>query len=116
VNKSISSEKNLTSNKFFIERINRKKKLPENLNERMYEVREMGYHTHIFLNSSLKNWIIDEVVIKKIINDTFNQHHISIDYYFSKTFYNKERFVDYHVKQIEKLDNDFVLSNIKLRK
>ena len=113
VNKSISNEKKLTSNKFFIERTNRKKELPEYLNERMKEVREIGYHTHIFLNSSLTNWIIDEVVIEKIINDVFNEHLVSIDYYFRKTFYNKERFIDYHVKQIDILSDEFILSNLK---
>jgi hypothetical protein len=113
VNKSITTEKKLTSNKFFIERKNRNKKLSKNLNERMNEVREMGYHTHIFLNSSLKNWIIDEVVIKRIINKVFNENLISIDYYFSKSFYNKERFIDYHLKQLDKLDDNFVLSNLR---
>ena len=79
----------------------------------MNEVREIGYHTHIFLNSSLTNWIIDEVVIEKIINDVFNEHLVSIDYYFNKTFYNKERFIDYHVKQIDILSDEFILSNLK---
>jgi hypothetical protein len=117
INKSITSDKKLSEGEFFTSRIEKKKKklltrplTPKEI--RINQVKEMGFHTHIFLNKSVEFWEIDSGVLKKCIVDTFSQSGIQIDYFFSDTFNDLEGFIDYHSKQLDQLDKSFILTNL----
>lgn len=117
INKSITTDKKLSEGEFFTSRKEKKSKklLNKPLTQkelRINQVREMGFHTHIFLNRSVEFWEIDSSLLKKCFLETFSQSGINIDYFFLDTFNDLQGFIDYHSKQLDQLDKSFILTNI----
>jgi hypothetical protein len=118
INKSITQDKKLSEGEFFTSRkVSRKKKeLVKPLTKKekkLSEVREMGFHTHIFLSNSIEFWEVDSTVLKECFTETFKKSGIKIDYYFTNTFNDVQGFISYHSKQLDKLDKSFIITNIK---
>lgn len=117
INKSITTDKKLSENEFFISKKESIKKKQDckpltKIELRLKSVREMGFHTHIFLKNSVEFWEIDSILLKQCFTETFNNSGIEIDYYFSNTYNDFQGFITYHTKQLDKLDKSFILTNI----
>jgi hypothetical protein len=117
INKSITTDKKLSEEEFFISKKERRRKKEDckpltKMEVRLKNVREMGFHTHIFLKNSVEFWIIDTTLLKQCFTETFNNSGIEIDYYFSNTFNDFQGFITYHTKQLDKLDKSFILTNV----
>lgn len=117
INKSITTDKKLNEDEFFVSKKQRSKNKEDckpltKTELKIKNVREMGFHTHIFLKNSVEFWKIDTTLLKQCFTETFNNSGIEIDYYFSNTYNDFQGFITYHTKQLDKLDKSFILSNI----
>jgi len=86
--------------------------------EVLYEPRnpidEMGYHTHIFLGKTHSCKDVSRKALKQVWIKNFDNNGIRIDWYetSSEKVASVKRFVGYHTKQLNKLDNSFVITNV----
>lgn len=117
INKSITTDKKLSEGEFFTSKKERIKKKEESkpLSKKelkLMNVREMGFHTHIFLKDNVEFWKIESTVLKQCFTETFNNSGIEIDYYFSNTYNDFQGFISYHTKQLDKLDKSFIITNL----
>ena len=106
MNPSITKDKKLLSNNtFFISR--------ESIKQRNFVVNELGYHSHIFFNPNIMNRCISNTNFKSIIIDIFKRYNIKVDvkFYTKDDFYDLSTFIEYHTKQLENLDVNFLVFN-----
>jgi hypothetical protein len=77
------------------------------------DITGLGLHTHIFLDLKSGTTTFNPTILKGVITNVFRKGNIEIDYYEQSEIHSPERFVNYHTKQFEYLDENFILSNIQ---
>ena len=78
---------------------------------------EMGYHTHIFV-SLPTDGVLYSNSLRSVWTDTFNESGITINWFESSStqIQTLPKFIHYHTKQLDQLDDSFLLTNVKLKK
>lgn len=76
------------------------------------DIKGLGLHTHIFLDLKSLTTTYNPSIFRGIIKDVFRKEKIEIDYYEQSEIHTPERFINYHTKQFDYLDESFIITNI----
>jgi len=78
------------------------------------QIFDLGLHSHIFYNPVIDLFNTVEVnEFRDLIIHTFLKYGIIVNVYCTDKFYNIQRFGSYHTKQMEVLNDEFIITNIK---
>lgn len=104
INSSITKNKKLLNDRTFFTR------RPRNISDD-FIMNEMRYHTHIFYQPFVMNKRVSSKVLKCLVEREFSKHNIEVNIHLENEFYDLNTFVKYHTKQLNQLDNNFIISN-----